>query len=257
MKVTVLGSGTSQGVPVIACDCEVCKSLDFRDQRLRPAIHIEVDGLSLVVDTGPDFRQQMLRANIKRLDAVLYTHEHKDHTAGMDDLRSFQFAQDNEEIPIYARNTVLNQLKNEFAYIFVSKEKKYPGVLSVTQNIIENKPFKIQNTEIIPIEVFHYKLPVFGFRIQDFSYVTDVNSIPEKELEKIKGSKVLILDALHNQEKHISHYTLREAIEVAKEINAEQTYFTHISHRMGLHSVVEKEIPDNMTLAHDGLTIEL
>lgn len=257
MKVTVLGSGTSQGVPVIACDCEVCQSLDFRDQRLRPSIHIEVDDLSLVVDTGPDFRQQMLRENIKKLHGVLYTHEHKDHTAGMDDLRSFQFKQNNEEIPIYARESVLNQLKSEFAYIFVPKEKKYPGVLSVTENIIQNKPFKIKNTEIIPIEVFHYKLPVFGFRIQDFTYITDVNSIPTKELEKVKGTKVLILDALHNQEKHISHYTLREAIEVAQTIGADKTYFTHISHRMGLHSVVEKEIPEGMELAYDGLTIEL
>lgn len=257
MKVTVLGSGTSQGVPVIACECEVCKSLDFRDQRLRPSIHIEVDGLSLVVDTGPDFRQQMLRANIKRLDAVLYTHEHKDHTAGMDDLRSFQFKQNDEEIPLYARETVMNQLKREFAYIFVPKEQKYPGVLSVIENIIENKPFKIKNTTVIPIEVFHYKLPVFGFRIQDFSYITDVNSISEKELEKVRGTKILILDALHNQEKHISHYTLREAIEVAKEINAEKTYFTHISHRMGLQSVVEKDLPENMELAYDGLEIEL
>jgi phosphoribosyl 1,2-cyclic phosphate phosphodiesterase len=176
MKVTVLGSGTSQGVPVIACDCAVCNSLDYKDQRLRVSIHISVANKSFVVDTGPDFRQQMLRENITALDAVLYTHQHKDHTAGMDDLRSFNFKQ-GKDVPIYGRKPVIEQLQREFAYIFDERDKKYPGVLNVEVNYIENKPFEIAGVEIIPIEVLHYRLPVFGFRVQDFVYLTDVNYI--------------------------------------------------------------------------------
>lgn len=255
MKITVLGSGTSQGVPVIACDCEVCRSIDFRDNRLRPAIHIEVDGTSIVIDTGPDFRQQMLRANIKRVDAVLYTHQHKDHTAGMDDLRSFNFRQ-KEDIPIYGRQSVIDQLKKEFEYIFVDPNQKYPGVLNVEVSIIENKPFYIQDVEIIPIDVLHYRLPVFGFRIKDFTYITDVSEIPEEEMKKVAGTKVLILDALQKED-HISHFTLSQAIEVAQKIQPEQTYFTHISHKMGLHAEVEAELPENIFLSYDGLVIEM
>ena len=254
MKVTVLGSGTSQGVPVIACDCEVCLSLDFRDQRMRPSIHIEVDGLSLVIDTGPDFRQQMLRNNIRRIDAVIYTHQHKDHTAGMDDLRAYNFRQ-KMDIPIYARESVLNQLKREFEYIFVDKSMKYPGVLSVVDHVIDNEVFAIQGLEILPIDVLHYKLPVFGFRIKDFTYITDVSHIPEQEFEKIKGTRYLILDALQKDD-HISHFTLSQAIEVAEKIQPEKAYFTHISHKMGLHAEVEEELPENIHLAYDGLVLE-
>ena len=254
MIVTVLGSGTSQGVPVIACDCEVCRSLDYRDQRLRAAIHIEIDNKSIVIDTGPDFRQQMLRERITSLDAVVFTHQHKDHTAGMDDLRSFNFKQKND-IPIYARESVMNQLKQEFAYIFVEEQFKYPGVLSVEEHVIENKPFDVQGTEFIPIEVLHHKLPVFGFRINDFTYITDANYISEEELEKVKGTEVLILDALHREE-HISHFSLDEALAVIKVINPKKAYLTHISHRMGLHAEVEAELPPNVQLAHDGLKIE-
>ncbi|OJJ21045.1 MBL fold metallo-hydrolase [marine bacterium AO1-C] len=254
MIVTVLGSGTSQGVPVIACDCEVCRSLDYRDQRLRAAIHIEVDGKSIVVDTGPDFRQQMLRERITSLDAVIFTHQHKDHTAGMDDLRSFSFKQ-KKDIPLYARASVMNQLKQEFAYIFVDKELKYPGVLSVEENIIENKPFNLQGIDITPIEVLHHKLPVFGFRINNFTYITDTNYISEEELEKVKGTEFLILDALHREE-HISHFNLDQALEVIDVIKPKQAYLTHISHRMGLHAEVEAELPPNVQLAYDGLKIE-
>ncbi len=255
MKVTVLGSGTSQGVPVIACSCEVCRSLDFRDQRLRPAIHISTQGKSLVVDTGPDFRQQMLREGITQLDAVLYTHQHKDHTAGMDDLRSFNFKQ-RKDVPIYGRKPVIDQLKREFEYIFVDKSMKYPGVLSVEVHHIENIPFEVESISILPIDVLHYKLPVFGFRVGDFTYLTDVSHIPAKEFEKIKGTRYLILDALQREE-HISHFTLAQAVEVALALKPEKTYFTHISHKMGLHAEVEKELPPNIHLAYDGLSFEL
>lgn len=254
MKITVLGSGTSQGVPVIACDCEVCQSLDYRDQRLRAAIHIEIDGKSIVVDTGPDFRQQMLRERITSLDAVLYTHQHKDHTAGMDDLRSFNFKQE-KDVPLYARAEVMKQLKQEFAYIFVDKELKYPGVLNVEEHIISNEPFLLHDIEVIPIEVLHHKLPVFGFRIKNFTYITDANYIAEEELEKVKGSEILILDALRKEE-HISHFNVEQALEVIQMVQPKQAYLTHISHKMGLHAEVEASLPENVQLAYDGLQIE-
>ncbi|TAF64827.1 MAG: MBL fold metallo-hydrolase [Cytophagales bacterium] len=255
MKITVLGSGTSQGIPVIACDCEVCRSLDYRDKRLRVSIHIEVAGKSLVIDTGPDFRQQMLRERIKQVDAVLYTHQHKDHTAGMDDLRSYNFIQ-NKDIPIYARKEVIVQLQQEFSYIFVPKEKKYPGVLSVETFEIYNESFWVEGIKILPIEVLHYRLPVFGFRIGDFAYITDVNYIAEAELQKLKGVRHLILGALQ-RETHISHYSLEQAIEVIGKIKPEKAYLTHLSHRMGLHAEVEKELPEGIFLAYDGLQIVL
>ncbi|MFT6873276.1 MAG: phosphoribosyl 1,2-cyclic phosphate phosphodiesterase, partial [Roseivirga sp.] len=184
MKITVLGSGTSQGVPVIGCNCEVCRSLDFRDKRLRVSIHIAIDDKSFIIDSGPDFRQQVLRERINSLDALIFTHEHKDHTAGMDDIRSFNFLQ-KRDMPIYARDTVLNQLKREFAYVF--EENKYPGIPKVKVNTIENAPFLVEGLEFIPIEVMHYMLPVFGFRVNDFSYVTDAKTISETEKEKIRG----------------------------------------------------------------------
>ena len=258
MKVTFLGTGTSQGVPVIACDCEVCKSLDFRDNRLRVSIHIEVENKegemkSFIVDTGADFRQQCLRERIKKLDAVLFTHQHKDHTAGMDDVRSFNFSQ-RKDMPIYARDSVLEQLKQEFAYVFT--DYKYPGVPRVETHILENKPFEVQGVPIIPIEVMHYKLPVFGFRINDFTYITDVNFISDEELEKVKGTKILVLGALQKQ-KHISHFTLDEAVEVIQKLNPQKAYLTHISHTMGLHKTVSEELPPNIELAYDGLQVRL
>ncbi len=258
MKVTFLGTGTSQGVPVIACECEVCNSLDYRDNRLRVSIHIEVENKegemkSFIVDTGADFRQQCLRERIKTLDAVLFTHQHKDHTAGMDDVRSFNFSQ-KKDMPIYARDTVLEQLKQEFAYVFA--DYKYPGVPRVETHTIENKPFEVQGVKVIPIEVLHYKLPVFGFRIKDFTYITDVNFISEQELEKVKGTKILVLGALQ-KEKHISHFTLDEAIEVIQKLNPQKAYLTHISHKMGLHKTVLEELPPTIELAYDGLEIKL
>jgi len=253
LKITFLGTGTSQGVPVIGCQCEVCSSLDFHNNRLRSSVLIESHGVQIVIDTGPDFRQQMLRERVKRLDAVIFTHEHKDHTAGLDDIRSFNFLQ-KSDMPIYGRNNVLQQLKQEFAYIF--QKKKYPGVPRVTLNEISNKPFEIKGIKIIPIEVMHYKLPVFGFRIDDFTYITDANYISQKEKEKINGSKVLVLNALQKQE-HISHFTLDEAVQLMEELKPEKGYFTHISHKLGLHAEVSKELPDFVELAWDGLKLEI
>lgn len=252
MKVTFLGTGTSQGIPVIACQCEVCTSLDFRNKRLRTSIHIEVDNKSFVIDTGPDFRQQMLREKVNQLNAVIFTHEHKDHTAGMDDVRAFNFLQQ-KEMPIYAVKRVIEQLKMEFSYVF--NNSKYPGVPQIDPiEITKDVPFTIDGVEFIPIEVMHYKLPVLGFRIGDFTYITDANHIEESEKKKIKGSKVIVINALQ-KEKHISHFNLEEAISMAKELGAHKTYFTHISHKMGLHSEVEEELPENIIIAHDGLTI--
>jgi phosphoribosyl 1,2-cyclic phosphate phosphodiesterase len=251
LTITFLGTGTSQGVPVIACDCEVCSSLDYRDARLRSAIHIAWNGMSIVVDTGADFRQQMLRERIKRVDAVLYTHAHKDHTAGMDDIRSFNFKH-NMDMPIYGQQIVIDQLKTEFAYVFA--EKKYPGTPRIIPQSIENSPFVIGGNEINPIEVMHYKLPVFGYRFGDFTYITDANHIEDQEIEKIKGSKILVLNALQKQD-HISHFTLSQAIDMAQRVGAEKTYFTHISHRLGLHHEIQKELPENIELAWDGLKV--
>ncbi len=253
MKITFLGTGTSSGVPLIGCQCEVCQSADERDKRLRVSIHIQASDKSFVIDTGPDFRQQMLRANIRHLDAVLYTHEHKDHTAGLDDIRAFNFLQ-NCEIPAYARRQVLEQLKTEFAYIFA--ESKYAGVPLVQLNEITNRAFEIGGVSFLPVEVMHYKLPVFGYRIYNFAYVTDVNFISEIELQKLNDLDVLVLGALQIPA-HPSHFTLAEAIEMAQRIGAKQTYFTHISHRMGKHEAVSAMLPPNIYLAYDGLQISL
>jgi phosphoribosyl 1,2-cyclic phosphate phosphodiesterase len=251
--VTFLGTGTSQGIPVIACDCEVCSSLDFKDKRLRTSIHIQVDGKSFIIDSGPDFRQQVLRERIQKLDALIFTHEHKDHTAGMDDIRAFNFKQESD-MPVYARRQVIEQLRQEFSYVFAPV--KYPGIPRVKTIEIKNEPFWVEGVKFIPINVFHYKLPVFGFRINDFTYITDANQIEAKEMEKIKGSKVLVLNALH-LEPHISHFNLDQAIAIVKELKPEKAYFTHIGHRMGLHEAVTKTLPPNIELAFDGLKIKI
>lgn len=253
MKIRFLGTGTSQGVPVIGCHCEICRSLDFRNQRLRSSIQIDIDGLVLVIDTGPDFRIQMLRSGIKKLDAVLYTHEHKDHTAGLDDIRPFNFLQ-RRDIPILARKSVLEQIKQEYEYIFSGN--KYPGIPQITPVEITEAPFSWEGIRITPIPVMHYKLPVLGFRIGDFTYITDANYIPEESIQLIRGSEVLVLNALQ-QEPHISHFTLKEAISMANRIGAKKTYFTHISHKLGIHSEVERELPEGIALAYDGLEVTL
>ena len=253
MKVTFLGTGTSQGVPVIGCACQVCNSLDFRDKRFRASIHIQIDELSLVIDTGPDFRSQVLRAGITKLDAVIYTHEHKDHTAGLDDIRPFNFMQQ-KDIPIFGRPQVLEQIKREFAYIFA--DKRYPGIPMVETIAIDEMPFSIAGITITPIPVIHYKLPVMGFRIGDFTYITDASLIPEESFKLIEGTETLVLNALQ-KESHISHFTLGEAVEIARQIGAKQTYFTHISHKLGVHNVVDRELPEGIALAYDGLQLTL
>ncbi|WP_266367917.1 MBL fold metallo-hydrolase [Tellurirhabdus rosea] len=253
MLVTLLGSGTSSGVPLIGCDCDVCRSADYRDKRLRTSVHLEVEGKSIVIDTGPDFRQQVLREGIKRLDAVVFTHEHKDHTAGLDDVRAYNFRQ-RRDMPLYGRGRVLEQIKREFSYAF--EENKYPGVPSVRLHEVDNEPFEVEGVRFIPIDVLHHRLPVFGFRVHDFTYLTDLNYISEEELEKVYGTRVLILDALQRQP-HISHFTLEQAVALVERIRPEITYFTHISHKLGLHREVEKELPPYIRLGFDGLKIQL
>ena len=254
MHVTLLGTGTSSGVPLIGCDCEVCRSMDFRDKRLRTSALIEWNEQRIVIDTGPDFRQQVLRLNLNRLDAVLFTHEHKDHTAGLDEVRAFNF-RSGQEMPIFARATVLAQLQREFSYIFAAK--KYPGVPRVQSHEIQNEPFRAAGMAIMPIEVFHHQLPVFGFRIGDFTYLTDLNHISDSELDKVRGTKVLILDALQRTD-HLSHFTLDQALALVNQLRPERTYFTHMSHRIGLHRDVDRELsalPYYVRLGYDGLRI--
>ena len=254
MKVTFLGTGTSQGVPVIACDCEVCLSQDKHDKRLRVSVLIEKEGKSIVIDAGPDFRYQMLRAGVRHLDAILFTHEHKDHVAGLDDVRAFNFKQQSE-IDVYADMRVQSALKQEFHYIF--SEAKYPGIPRLELHEIKaDQPFTVAGIEIIPISVMHYKLPVFGFRIGDFTYITDAKTIDKENIAKIRGSKIVVINALQ-KDSHISHLTLDEAISLAREIGAEQTYLTHISHRLGTHVNVSKELPEGIQLAYDGLQLQM
>jgi phosphoribosyl 1,2-cyclic phosphate phosphodiesterase len=253
MRITFLGSGTSQGVPVIACNCAVCTSTDKRDNRLRSSILIETKEATIVVDTGPDFRYQMLRQKVHKLDAILFTHGHKDHTAGLDDVRAYNYFQ-NKEMDIYASLETQEVLRREFQYIFLNSS--YPGVPQIIMHNLYNETFCINGLSILPIRVLHYHLEVYGFRIGDFTYITDANFIDQAEKEKIKGSKVLVLNALR-KEKHISHFTLNEALELAAELNCQQTYLTHISHQLGLHNDVNLELPDGVQLAFDGLSFEM
>ena len=252
MTITFLGTGTSQGVPVIACNCEVCTSQDPRDNRLRTSILIESKGKVIVVDSGPDFRQQMLRAHVQRLDAIVFTHEHKDHIAGLDDIRAFNYKQQSA-IDVYADQRVQDALKREFHYIFA--EFKYPGIPQLNLHTIGPGPFNIGGVNFMPIEVLHYKLPVLGFRVDDFTYITDAKTVSEQEKEKIRGTRILVINALQKEE-HISHFTFDEAIAFAQEIGAETTYLTHISHRLGRYAAISRELPDGIELAYDGLQLE-
>lgn len=253
LKITFLGTGTSSGVPMIACPCEVCASADPRDNRLRTSILVESPTTTFVVDTTPDFRYQMLRAGVKKLDAVLFTHPHKDHTAGLDDVRAFNFFQ-HRTLPVYANALTLEALKKEFAYAF--SDRKYPGVPDLELNTIDLQPFTLGDIPVTPIMVWHLKMPVWGFRFGNFTYITDANRIEEQEKEKIRGSEVLVLNALR-KETHISHYSLSEAIETVQELRVPQAYFIHLSHQMGLHAVIEKELPSGMNIAYDRLAIEV
>ncbi len=251
IKVTFLGTGTSQGVPLIACKCEVCSSANSKDKRLRSSILVETAKTRVVIDSGPDFRQQLLREKIKKLDAVVFTHEHKDHIAGLDEVKAFNFL-NKMRMPVYATQRVQNALKREFAYIFA--EEKYPGIPEVDLYEFDNEVFNVGDLVMEPINVMHYKLPVKGFRIRNFAYITDANFIAETEKEKLKNLDVLVLNALR-REPHISHFTFQEAVELAKELKPRKTYFTHISHQLGLHDEVMKELPENMELAVDGLQL--
>lgn len=253
MKVTFLGTGTSQGVPVIACDCDVCKSDNPKDNRLRSSVLIQSDTTTFVIDSGPDFRQQLLKQNLKKLDAVLFTHEHKDHISGLDDVRAFNYF-NKKRIPIFATSRVQNALKREFAYVF--SDEKYPGIPEIDLIDIDTKNFFINEIEITPIDVLHYKMPVKAFRIKDFTYITDANFISEQEKQKIKGSKIIVVNALRKED-HLSHFTMNQAIDLMKEFNPEKAYFTHISHQLGLHYTVSKELPNFIELAYDGLQIEI
>ena len=249
MTVTFLGTGTSQGVPVIACNCDVCTSNDARDKRLRTSVMLEGMQEVIVIDSGPDFRYQMLRQQVQRLDAIVFTHEHKDHIAGMDDIRAFNYRQ-KQAIDVYATQRVQDALKREFAYVF--DKFKYPGIPELTLHVIDNAPFLIGGIKFVPIQVMHHKLPVLGFRIKDFTYITDAKTISPQERKKIKGTKILVVNALQQQE-HLSHFTLKEALSFADDIGAEKTYFTHISHRLGKHQNIAQTLPSNIELAYDGL----
>ena len=252
-KLTILGSGTSQGVPVIGCDCRVCSSSDKRDKRTRTSVLIHINGENHVIDTGPDFRTQMLRENIQSLKSVIFTHEHKDHIAGLDDIRPFNF-KEKRSMNVYATDRVREALLREYHYIFA--DKKYPGVPNVNLSIIENEKFEIDTgIEIEPIEVLHYKLPVYGFRIGDITYITDAKTISEEEKEKIKGSNILIINALR-REPHMSHFNLDEALAFINEVNPNHAYLTHISHLFGTHTEIEKELPSNVHMAYDGLSLD-
>lgn len=254
MKVTLLGTGTSSGVPVLTCDCQVCSSVDPRDNRLRVSAYFDINGTNILIDSGPDFRQQALRYKIQNIDAILYTHEHKDHTAGLDDIRPYNYLNGLKNCPIYAQERVMNQLKSEYYYAF--SDKKYPGVPMIEPHVIGKETFEINEIKILPIQIKHHLLDILGYRIGDFSYITDANYIEESEIQKLKGSKILILNALQPQD-HISHFNLDQAINMAERIGADQTYFTHIGHRMGLHKTVEKCLPEGMFLAYDGLKFSI
>jgi phosphoribosyl 1,2-cyclic phosphate phosphodiesterase len=253
MKVTFLGTGTSQGVPILCCECEVCRSTNPKDNRLRASILVQSSQANIVIDSGPDFRQQLLRKDLKTLDAVVFTHEHKDHIAGLDEVKAFNFF-NKVRIPAYATERVQEALKREFAYIFA--DEKYPGIPEVDLYTVRDEPFTIKEITFTPIEVMHYKLPVKAYRIKDFTYITDANFISKEEMEKIKGSKIIVINALRREE-HISHYTLDEAVSLLKELKPEKAYLTHISHQMGLHDTVSKELPDFIGIAYDGLEIEI
>lgn len=253
IKITFLGTGTSSGVPMIGCDCPVCTSTDKKDKRLRSSILVQSRHTNIVVDSGPDFRYQMLRAGIKRLDAVIYTHPHKDHVAGLDDVRGFNYFMQ-KPMEIYGNEMTLEVIIREFPYAFT--EKKYPGAPNIHLNTISTEPFQVNDLVIIPILVWHMQMPVLGFRFGKFTYITDANRIEDNSKKKIKGSEVIVLNALR-KEKHISHYNLNEAIYEVQDMEIPMAYFTHISHQLGKHADISKELPKGIQLAHDELSIEL
>jgi phosphoribosyl 1,2-cyclic phosphate phosphodiesterase len=253
LTITFLGTGTSAGVPMIACECPVCTSPDKKDKRLRSSIMVQSEKTTLVVDSGPDFRYQMLRAGVKHLDAIIYTHAHKDHVAGLDDVRAFNFFSQ-QPMNVYASDMTQEVIIREFPYAFY--ESKYPGVPDIQLNTIALEPFMAGDIPVTPILVWHLKMPVLAFRFGRFTYITDANRIDDSEKEKIKGSDVMVLNALR-KEKHISHFSLEESVAMAKELKIPQSYFTHISHQLGKHADVDAELPDGVNLAYDGLVIKV
>lgn len=253
LKITFLGTGTSSGVPMIGCACEVCKSTDKKDKRLRSSILVQSSKTSIVVDTGPDFRYQMLRENIKHLDAVLFTHPHKDHLAGLDDIRAFNFFS-KQPMQVYADALTEEAVRRDFYYAF--SDTKYPGIPEINLHTITLAPFTVGDISVTPILVWHFKMPVMAYRFGKFTYVTDANRIDDPEKEKIKGTEVLVLNALRKTE-HISHFNLAGAIEQSQELKPQKTYFTHISHQLGKHAEVEAELPDSIHLAYDRLVVEI
>lgn len=252
LRITFLGTGTSSGVPMIGCNCEVCISADKKDKRLRSSILVESETTSVVIDTTPDFRYQMLRNGVRKLDAVLFTHPHKDHIAGLDDVRAFNYFQQ-KPMELYANSLTEEAIKREFAYAF--SDKKYPGIPNLNLNTIDENPFVIGDIRITPILVWHLKMPVLGFRFGNFTYITDANRIDEEEKQKIRGSEALVLNALR-KESHISHFTLDEAIAVSRELGVRQAYFTHISHQLGRHDIINASLPAGIQLAYDSLQLE-
>lgn len=252
LKITFLGTGTSSGVPMIGCECEVCTSTDPKDNRLRSSILVQSPKTTLVVDTGPDFRYQMLKHKVKKLDAVVFTHPHKDHMAGLDDIRAYNFFT-RRPIDVYADSLTEEAVRRDFYYAFT--DTKYPGLPELNLITISLEPFMVGDIPVMPVLVWHLKMPVLGFRFGKFTYITDANRIDAGEKEKIRGSEVMVVNALRKQ-KHVSHYTLAEAIELVEELQVPRAYLTHLSHQMGLHSVIESELPEQIHLAWDGQTLE-
>ncbi len=254
MKITFLGTGTSCGVPQIGCDCDVCKSKDPRDKRLRCSALVEIDGKQILIDCGPDFRQQMMELPFAKLDGVLITHEHYDHVGGLDDLRPYmKFG----EVNVYAEDFCATHLEERIPYCFTPKEKRYPGVPAI--NLVRIEPhvsFDVEGVEVMPIRVMHAKLPILGFRIGKFAYITDMKTIPDEGLEYLKGVELLVINGLRHEE-HPSHQTVEEAIAYARKVGAKQNYIIHMSHHLGLHSIEEEKLPEGFSFAYDGMIVSM
>lgn len=252
MKITFLGTGTSLGVPIVGCPCPVCQSADPKDKRFRSSVYVEVDGKNIVIDTGPDFRTQLLQNSIHRVDAILITHQHRDHLAGLDDIRTFNYMQQCA-MPVFANYLTVDSIRRDYYYCF--GEPRYPGVPDIELHNVGDDPFDVLGIEVTPINVLHYKLPVLGFRIKDLTYITDASRIEESELDKIRGSKVLVINALRKTE-HLSHFSLPEALEVIEKVKPQRAFITHIGHEMGFHGETDADLPEGVHLAYDGLSVE-